>query len=63
MTSKQRGFSAMFLLQVLWFLPLLYRAKAFEWLDRMLHHRADPINTLIGVDNSQNRSRLGVQVK
>ena len=38
-------------------------AKAFVWLDRMLHHRADPTNAMTGGDNSQTRSPLGVQVK
>ena len=38
-------------------------AKAFVWLDRMLHHRADPTNAMIGGDNSQTRSPWGVQVK
>ena len=34
-------------------------AKAFVWLDRMLHHRADPTNAMIGGDNSQTRSPWG----
>ena len=34
-------------------------AKFFVWLDRILHHRADPANAVIGDDNSQTRSRLG----
>ena len=38
-------------------------AKAFVWLDRMLHHRADPTNEMIIGDNSQTRSPWGVQVK
>ena len=38
-------------------------AKAFVWPDRMLHHRADPTNAMIGGDNSQTRSPWGVQVK
>ena len=38
-------------------------AKAFIWLDRMLHHRADPTNEMIIGDNSQTRSPWGVQVK
>ena len=41
-----------------------YWAKAFVWLDRMLHHfRADPTNAMIGVDNIQTRSPWGVQVE
>ena len=42
--------------------PVFATAKSFVLLDRMLHHRADPSNTMIGCDNSQTRSQWGVQV-
>ena len=31
---------------------------AFVWLDRMLHHRADPTNAMIGGENSQTTSPM-----
>ena len=42
---------------------LLYRVKTLVWLDRMLNHRADPTNAMIGCDNSKSRSLWGVEVK
>ena len=38
-------------------------AKDFVWLARMLYHRADHTNAVIGGDNSQTRSPWRVQVK
>ena len=40
-----------------------YFVNKDQWLDRMLHNRADPTNAMIGCDNSQTRSPWGAQVK
>ena len=35
------------------------KLKIVQILDRILHHRADPTNAMIGGDNSQTRSTWG----
>ena len=46
LTGSTQGVSAVVFPPGLQFMPLLYGAKAFVWLGRMLHHRADPTITV-----------------